>query len=834
MSTMKRSDRDHGHGHGHGRLNIEISDSDRASAALALSALSGLTGSTPSSASASASTSGQSSSLSSSGSNLSGKKRTLSPTCVSEGVNGNKHGNGDANTSTKHEKPGDDTATPTAVSASASASASASEENAEDPNASTSAPHSDVVNGITSTPVPNPANNPRANTITPSESAKRLKLDHVNVVSEPGPASASASGLTQHNTQQQQQEQTPTPTQQYPNQHQTPLSHPHHGPSNGYYSGHHMNGQNHGHGHGHANGHHPYHGQHSHSQQHPYQMNPHGQYHPSHAHSHIHQQQQHHHGHSYGHGHGHQYHPGHPHPHSQHGPSGHNSRGPSPAFSMMQGSSYPYGPGHGQHHGGHTMHGPGHGHNMMNNLGHHMSHHSSVPGPSPVAILPNLPNGGHRQGYSSSSPIPHAVPSSQSVSGPVIATGAEAYGMVGSDSNASLNISKQNLQETATADKGELKRQVTESPATIPQNLVNEGYESTSTVTVTASAKATTNASSTSTSVSTSSSSSATLPLVAKSSATAFANAQINIDADGSYKRKDKSLGVLCINFMMRYNKLKLLDPSSTPAVSIDEAAQTLQVERRRIYDIINILEAINVVSRKCKNTYNWHGMDNIETTFVDLQKEALLLFKEDAAKNGFDANISTNAGATGSTEGFADGTASGTGSQQEEPKLPTIRTGLDLLLASAEQVDLTTNAKGYKKPKPASKEKSLGRLSQKFIQLFLVGNETIALNDASDKILGKTPVPEPPAGSSATDVLKARNKANKMLKTKIRRLYDIANVMASIGLIAKLNGGNNLKKGTGRPSFKWIYSVSPRDYLVKQNSKQSGSSDNPGSSMHL
>ena len=734
-------------------------------------------------------------------------------------MNGNKHGNGDANTSTKHEKTGDDTATPTA--------ASASEKNGEDPNALTSAPHSDVVNGITSTPVPNPANNPRANTITPSETAKRLKLDHVNVVSGPGPASAS--GLTQHNTQQQQQEQTPT--QQYPNQHQTPLSHPHHGPSNGYYSGHHMNGQNHGHGHVHANGHHPYHGQqqHSHSQQHPYQMNPHGQYHPSHAHSHLHQQQQHHHGHSYGHG--HQYHPGHP--HSQHGPSGHNSRGPSPAFSMMQGSSYPYGPGHGQHHGGHTMHGPGHGHghNMMN-LGHHMSHHSSVPGPSPVAILPNLPNSGHRQGYSSSSPIPHAVPSSQSVSGPVIGTGAEAYGMVGSDSNASLNISKQNLQEMTTADKGELKRQVTESPATIPQNLVNESYESTSTVT--AIAKAITNASSTSTSVSTSSSSSATLPLVAKSSATALANAQINIDADGSYKRKDKSLGVLCINFMMRYNKLKILDPSSTPAVSIDEAAQTLQVERRRIYDIINILEAINVVSRKCKNTYNWHGMDNIETTFVDLQKEALLLFKEDAAKNGFDANVSANAGANGSTEGFADGTASGTGSQQEEPKLPTIRTGLDLLLASAEQVDLTTNAKGYKKPKPASKEKSLGRLSQKFIQLFLVGNETIALNDASDKILGKTPVPEPPAGSSATDVLKARNKANKMLKTKIRRLYDIANVMASIGLIAKLNGGNNLKKGTGRPSFKWIYSVSPRDYLVKQNSKQSGSSDNPGSSMHL
>ena len=33
-------------------------------------------------------------------------------------------------------------------------------------------------------------------------------------------------------------------------------------------------------------------------------------------------------------------------------------------------------------------------------------------------------------------------------------------------------------------------------------------------------------------------------------------------------------------------------------------------------------------------------------------------------------------------------------------------------------------------------KEKSLGRLSQKFIQLFLVGNEVLSLNDAASKLL--------------------------------------------------------------------------------------------------
>ena len=292
------------------------------------------------------------------------------------------------------------------------------------------------------------------------------------------------------------------------------------------------------------------------------------------------------------------------------------------------------------------------------------------------------------------------------------------------------------------------------------------------------------------------------------SSSSVVVDANDQFNPDGTYKRKDKSLGVLCVNFMLRYDKLRKDNPGFTPAVSIDEAAQTLQVERRRIYDIINILEAINVVSRKCKNTYNWHGMVDINKTFLKLQEEALDTFEEDAIRNGFRKEKSEN-----------DANEKEEKKEEVQPvKKAPMPTGLELLLASAEQVALATNEKSLKpkKAKPAAKEKSLGRLSQKFIQLFLVGNETIALNDASDKILGKTLVPEPAPGSSASEILLARSKANKMLKTKIRRLYDIANVMASIGLIAKLNGGNNLKKGTGRPSFKWIYPISPRDYLDK------------------
>jgi hypothetical protein len=35
-------------------------------------------------------------------------------------------------------------------------------------------------------------------------------------------------------------------------------------------------------------------------------------------------------------------------------------------------------------------------------------------------------------------------------------------------------------------------------------------------------------------------------------------------------------------------------------------------VERRRIYDIVNILEAVDIVSRKGKNEYVWHGLTRL------------------------------------------------------------------------------------------------------------------------------------------------------------------------------------------------------------------------------
>jgi hypothetical protein len=144
---------------------------------------------------------------------------------------------------------------------------------------------------------------------------------------------------------------------------------------------------------------------------------------------------------------------------------------------------------------------------------------------------------------------------------------------------------------------------------------------------------------------------------------------------DGTYKRKDKSLGVLCVNFMLRYNNMKVLNPDSIPSVSIDEASAYLAVERRRIYDIINILESINVVSRKCKNTYNWHGMDGILDTFFSLQKEGVRIFEQDAIKTGFKAKMEEK-GIKCQEEKIDEG------KQQLMCNVSTMPTGLAMLLA--------------------------------------------------------------------------------------------------------------------------------------------------------
>jgi transcription factor E2F7/8 len=78
------------------------------------------------------------------------------------------------------------------------------------------------------------------------------------------------------------------------------------------------------------------------------------------------------------------------------------------------------------------------------------------------------------------------------------------------------------------------------------------------------------------------------------------------------YNRKDKSLMELTRKFINKFEGA----PSTT--LMLDRVTSELGVERRRIYDIINIMESLGVVNKIKKNVYQWKGLrcalDTIET----------------------------------------------------------------------------------------------------------------------------------------------------------------------------------------------------------------------------
>ncbi|KAF8092329.1 hypothetical protein N665_0417s0026 [Sinapis alba] len=211
-----------------------------------------------------------------------------------------------------------------------------------------------------------------------------------------------------------------------------------------------------------------------------------------------------------------------------------------------------------------------------------------------------------------------------------------------------------------------------------------------------------------------------------------------------SYSRKEKSLGVLVSNFMRLYNR------DDVDLFGIDEAAAKLGVERRRIYDVVNILESIGVVARKGKNLYSWNG-------FVHIPR-SLHALKEEGLREGFGLFCSSNSHMVSH------------GDHQSEDSPPDDQHYSSSSLSKMDH----------------KKERSLWLLSQNFVKMFLCSHDDLITLDTAAK------------------ALLTYSQDSMHMRTKVRRLYDIANVFSSMELIQKTH-----IPGTRKPAYKWLGSKS-------------------------
>ncbi|KAL5060455.1 hypothetical protein RYX36_032059 [Vicia faba] len=82
--------------------------------------------------------------------------------------------------------------------------------------------------------------------------------------------------------------------------------------------------------------------------------------------------------------------------------------------------------------------------------------------------------------------------------------------------------------------------------------------------------------------------------------------------------RYDSSLGLLTKKFV------SLIQNSKDGTLDLNKTAEVLEVQKRRIYDITNVLKGIGLIEKTSKNHIRWKGCDGIGPRELEDQVNAL------------------------------------------------------------------------------------------------------------------------------------------------------------------------------------------------------------------
>ena len=223
--------------------------------------------------------------------------------------------------------------------------------------------------------------------------------------------------------------------------------------------------------------------------------------------------------------------------------------------------------------------------------------------------------------------------------------------------------------------------------------------------------------------------------------------------AEKGVNRKEKSLGLLAERMLasLPHN----VSSGESMELQLDDTARALQTERRRIYDIVNVFEAVQIMSKVGKNVYQWHGRTFLVQSLAWLRQLAIKLGMVEQYNIAREQEIQMMI------------------HNQENVNIENVSPGTPLTptfspMASPSPMNSPLMSP-YNSPNDPNGT-SMGINTQKFLMLFLV-----------------TPNPQTLTLDFAARVIHGTHQVEKTRLTRIRRLYDIANILQSLGLIRKV-----------------------------------------------